>query len=115
MCFFSIVIDLRSEDSTVDELLLFIFQLIIPIERFLQPEETETHLLRLYFQALFSRTVVPNRCPLLYLIAIHHVNRFVYAVEKTHQKLRHDMMRELLASSDEVPLFCSIPLFVISK
>lgn len=76
-------------------------ELLIPIERFLQPEESELHLIRLYFQAVFSKAILPVRCPVPYLIAVHHVNRFLYTVENKHRKLKEAMIKELMLSDNE--------------
>ena len=82
------------------------------VERFLVPEETNVELIRLYFQALFRKMVTPVWCPLPYLVAVHHVNRFMYTQTPPtparegggHCKLRATILRQVLAANDQVRL-----------
>ncbi|XP_022334117.2 RNA polymerase II-associated protein 1-like isoform X2 [Crassostrea virginica] len=67
-------------------------ELPIPVDRFLYPEETDVELIRLYFQSLLSRRLKPQWSPLLYVIAVHHVNRFIYNQEQKHTRLKHGMI-----------------------
>ncbi|KAL4237865.1 RNA polymerase II associated protein 1 [Mactra antiquata] len=76
-------------------------QLMLPMEMFLDPEETNVELLRLYYQSLLSGKLQPKWSPVLYLIAVHHVNRFIYTQDKIHQKLKNAMIKELHRSSNE--------------
>ena len=53
-------------------------QVVVPLERFLEPDESDLELLRLYFQALMSKIVSASKTPLPYIIAVHHINRFIF-------------------------------------
>ena len=75
---------------------------MIPIERFLDPEETNVGQLRTYAQALLSGSVQPRRSPLPYLIAVHHVNRFIYTTDGAHDQLKQGIMGQVLASKNQV-------------
>lgn len=80
------------------------FQIPIPLDRFLNPEESDVELIRLYFQNLLSRRLQSHWSPLLYLIAIHHVNRFIYNQEKKHTQLKHGIIQQALKSPHKVGL-----------
>jgi hypothetical protein len=80
------------------------FQIPIPLERFLDPEESDVELIRLYYQNLMSRRLQSHWSPLLYLIAIHHVNRFIYNQEKKHTLLKHGMIQQAIKSPHKVEL-----------
>lgn len=77
-------------------------ELLIPIEGFLVPEETDVELIRLYVEGLLSGRVQPRWCPVLYLTAVHHVNRFCYTQDGQHTQLKKQMLREILKSQQEV-------------
>ena len=49
--------------------------MLIPLEKFLEPEESHPELVWLYLRGLLTHTVTPHRSPVPYLIAVHHVNR----------------------------------------
>ncbi|XP_062617830.1 RNA polymerase II-associated protein 1-like [Saccostrea cucullata] len=70
----------------------------IPLDNFLNPEESDVELIRLYFQNLLSRRLQFHWSPLLYLIAIHHVNRFIYNQDKKHSRLKHGMILQTIKS-----------------
>ncbi|GAA51610.1 RNA polymerase II-associated protein 1 [Clonorchis sinensis] len=53
-------------------------QLLLPVDSFLDPEETDESVLRVYASALLSGGVRVDRQPLLFLIAVHHINRYLY-------------------------------------
>ncbi|XP_050407412.1 RNA polymerase II-associated protein 1 isoform X2 [Patella vulgata] len=59
-------------------LLVSVQELLLPIERYLEPDETDASLLQHYFTHLTSQLITPIRTPVPYLIAVHHVNRFLY-------------------------------------
>ncbi|XP_046551211.1 RNA polymerase II-associated protein 1-like [Haliotis rubra] len=77
-------------------------QVVIPIERFLAPDESDLPLLQLYFQCLVSQTVRPIWAPIMYLTAVHHVNRFLYyQADRNHQGPRDRMWHQLMACKHE--------------
>ncbi|KAK3093836.1 hypothetical protein FSP39_020762 [Pinctada imbricata] len=67
---------------------------LIPIQAYLEPEETDVELVRLYFQGLLSQTVRSMWSPLMYLIAVHHVNRFMYNQDQRNGRLRRLMVKQ---------------------
>ncbi|KAH3853182.1 hypothetical protein DPMN_095704, partial [Dreissena polymorpha] len=76
-------------------------QLLLDINHFLAPEETDPELVRLYYQALYGGSLRRVWSPVLYLVAVHHVNRFLYAQDKTHLQLKRTMMSKMLASNNQ--------------
>uniref|UniRef100_A0A8C5N5T0 RNA polymerase II associated protein 1 n=1 Tax=Gouania willdenowi TaxID=441366 RepID=A0A8C5N5T0_GOUWI len=60
-------------------------QLSIPIERFTSPPEDSLPLLHLYFRALVTRTLKPSWCPVLYVVALSHINSFIFSQDAAAQ------------------------------
>jgi hypothetical protein len=86
-------------------------QVAVPIENFLQPDETDVGLVRLYCQALLSQSVTALRSPVPYIIAVHHVNRFIYLQQHaTHRQLRAEIVRQLHAHKNQVSCFWKLLL-----
>lgn len=80
-------------------------QLSIPIERFTSPPEDSLPLLRLYFRTLVTGTLKPRWCPLLYVVAVSHVNSFIFSQDAAAQEVeaaRHSMLRKIYFLTDEV-------------
>uniref|UniRef100_A0A671YPR2 RNA polymerase II associated protein 1 n=1 Tax=Sparus aurata TaxID=8175 RepID=A0A671YPR2_SPAAU len=69
-------------------------QLSIPIERFISPPEDSLPLLRLYFRSLVTRTLKPCWCPVLYVVALSHVNSFIFSQDAAAQ-VQHCMAHTL--------------------
>ena len=69
---------------------------------FLQPEESNVELLRLYMQALLTEQASPRWSPLFYLIAVHHVNRFMYTTDGKHELLKRAMLKEAINCKNKV-------------
>ncbi|KAL3875002.1 hypothetical protein ACJMK2_037944 [Sinanodonta woodiana] len=82
-------------------LTLPIQELLIPLEQYLIPEESDMDLLKQYFRGLYSQALRPKWAPVLYLIAVHHVNRFLYNQDGQHTELKHHFIRQLLVSSND--------------
>ncbi|KAM9842185.1 RNA polymerase II-associated protein 1 [Aulostomus maculatus] len=80
-------------------------QLSIPIERFTSPPEDSLPLLRLYFRSLVTGTLKPCWCPVLYVVALSHVNAFIFSQDAAAQEVeaaRHSMLRKIYYLTDEV-------------
>lgn len=80
-------------------------QLSIPIERFISPPEDSLPLLRLYFRSLVTRTLKPCWCPVLYVVALSHVNSFIFSQDAAAQEVeaaRRSMLRKIYYLTDEV-------------
>lgn len=80
-------------------------QLGIPIERFTSPPEDSLPLLRLYFRSLVTGTLRPRWCPILYVVALCHINSFIFSQDAAAQEVeaaRHSMLRKIHYLTDEV-------------
>ncbi|XP_042356934.1 RNA polymerase II-associated protein 1 [Plectropomus leopardus] len=80
-------------------------QLCIPIERFTSPPEDSLPLLHLYFRCLVTGTLKPRWCPVLYVVALSHVNSFIFSQDAAAQEVeaaRHSMLRKVYYLTDEV-------------
>uniref|UniRef100_A0A087XIT2 RNA polymerase II associated protein 1 n=1 Tax=Poecilia formosa TaxID=48698 RepID=A0A087XIT2_POEFO len=89
---------LRSLGVTLD-------QLSVPIERFTSPPEDSLPLLRLYFRALVTGTLKLSWCPVLYVVAVSHINSFVFSQDAAVQEVeeaRLSMLRKIYYLTDEV-------------
>lgn len=84
-------------------IVFFCKQMLIDIERYLIPDETDTQLLQLYLRHLLDGSVRQSWSPILYLIGVHHTNRFLYYTHDTmHCDLRHRFWGQVLLCQDEV-------------
>lgn len=54
-----------------------ISQLVVPMKNFLEPLETDVHLLNVYLHALATGHVRENWSPVFYSIAVHHVSLYI--------------------------------------
>ncbi|XP_028622818.1 RNA polymerase II-associated protein 1 isoform X2 [Grammomys surdaster] len=53
-------------------------QLPVPLECYTEPAEDSLPLLQLYFRALVTGTLRARWCPILYTVAVAHVNSFIF-------------------------------------
>ncbi|KAJ7988949.1 hypothetical protein DPEC_G00314490 [Dallia pectoralis] len=89
---------LRSLGVTLEEL-------AIPIERFTSPPEDSLPLLRLYFRALVTGTLRRCWCPVLYVVALSHLNTFIFSQDAATQQVeaaRRSLLRKTYYLTDEV-------------
>ncbi|XP_077587918.1 RNA polymerase II-associated protein 1 isoform X2 [Stigmatopora nigra] len=80
-------------------------QLAIPMERFTSPPEDSLPLVHLYFRSLVTGSAKPSWCPILYVVALAHVNAFVFpqdSAAQEHEAARHSMLRKIYYMKDEV-------------
>ncbi|KAM6912894.1 RNA polymerase II-associated protein 1 [Xenentodon cancila] len=80
-------------------------QLSISIERFTSPPEDSLPLLRLYFRSLVTGTLKLSWCPVLYVVALSHVNSFIFSQDAAAQEVeaaRYSMLRKIYYLTDEV-------------
>ena len=54
-------------------------QLSLPLERYTSPPEASLPLLQLYFRSLVTGGLLQARCPLLYTVALAHLNAFLFS------------------------------------
>ncbi|XP_056122321.1 RNA polymerase II-associated protein 1 [Rhinichthys klamathensis goyatoka] len=80
-------------------------QLPVPLEKFTSPMEDSLPLLRLYFRALVTGALKRNWCPVLYAVAVAHLNAFIYsqhAVAEEVEAARRSLLRKTYYMTDEV-------------
>ncbi|XP_061824367.1 RNA polymerase II-associated protein 1 [Nerophis lumbriciformis] len=80
-------------------------QLSIAMERFTSPPEDSLPLVRLYFRSLVTGSLKPCWCPVLYVVALAHVNSFVFCQDAATQEVaavRQNMLRKIYYMTDEV-------------
>ncbi|KAJ3613048.1 hypothetical protein NHX12_019304 [Muraenolepis orangiensis] len=80
-------------------------QLPIPLERFTSPPEASLPLLCLYFRCLVTGGLRQRWCPVLYVVAIAHLNAFIFSQGPAEQEVkatRRSMLRKIYYLSDEV-------------
>lgn len=73
-----------SLDSFIISLFLHA-KLAVPIERFTSPPEDSLPLLRLYFRSLVTGTLTHHWCPVLYVVALSHINSFIFSQDAAAQ------------------------------
>lgn len=77
----------------------------IPVEEYLYPVEQNQSLLALYVRALATETVRSHWSPFFYLVAVHHVNSFVFQrvdPEDSHElKKKVNFLKQVLAANNE--------------
>uniref|UniRef100_A0A8C5UEU0 RNA polymerase II associated protein 1 n=1 Tax=Malurus cyaneus samueli TaxID=2593467 RepID=A0A8C5UEU0_9PASS len=79
-------------------------QFPVPLERYTSPPEDNLNLLRLYFRTLVTGALRHTWCPVLYVVAVAHVNSFIFSQESTTQvnAARKSMLRKTWLLVDEV-------------
>lgn len=83
------------------------FQLLYGLENFFVPLETDLEMIRYYSQILLNETLKRSTQPLLYMIATHHLNAFLFDQTRPEQfNLQKTIFKNLKMSlnKDEVCL-----------
>lgn len=60
-------------------------QFPVPLERYTSPPEDNLNLLRHYFRTLVTGALRNTWCPVLYVVAVAHVNSFIFSQDSTTQ------------------------------
>ncbi|NXU52130.1 RPAP1 protein, partial [Turnix velox] len=79
-------------------------QFPVPLERYTSPPEDNLNLLRLYFRTLVTGALRHTWCPVLYVVAVTHVNCFIFSQDSTTQEIdaaRKSMLRKTWLLVDE--------------
>ncbi|XP_075008236.1 RNA polymerase II-associated protein 1 isoform X7 [Calonectris borealis] len=79
-------------------------QFPVPLERYTSPPEDNLNLLRLYFRTLVTGALRHAWCPVLYVVAVAHVNSFIFSQDNTTQETdaaRKSMLRKTWLLVDE--------------
>ncbi|XP_068017518.1 RNA polymerase II-associated protein 1 [Melanerpes formicivorus] len=79
-------------------------QFPVPLERYTSPPEDNLNLLRLYFRTLVTGALRHTWCPVLYVVAVAHVNSFIFSQDSTTKEMdaaRKSMLRKTWLLVDE--------------
>eukprot|EP00062_Callorhinchus_milii_P005448 gi/632944866/ref/XP_007887734.1/ PREDICTED: RNA polymerase II-associated protein 1 [Callorhinchus milii] len=79
-------------------------RLPVPLEAYTRPTEGSLGLLRQYFKTLVTGTLRLNWCPVLYAVAVAHVNGFIFSqetVDEAFDAARRSMLRKAYLLTDE--------------
>ncbi|XP_021496256.1 RNA polymerase II-associated protein 1 isoform X1 [Meriones unguiculatus] len=80
-------------------------QLPVPLECYTEPAEDSLALLQLYFRALVTGALRPRWCPILYVVAVAHVNSFIFSQDpKSSDEVkaaRRSMLQKTWLLADE--------------
>ncbi|NXX77856.1 RPAP1 protein, partial [Urocolius indicus] len=78
-------------------------QFPVPLERYTSPPEQNLNLLRLYFRTLVTGALRHTCCPVLYVVAVAHLNSFIFSQDSTTQAdaARKSMLRKTWLLVDE--------------
>uniref|UniRef100_A0AAY4C7R7 RNA polymerase II associated protein 1 n=1 Tax=Denticeps clupeoides TaxID=299321 RepID=A0AAY4C7R7_9TELE len=80
-------------------------KLPIPLENYILPPEDSLPLLWLYFRTLVMKSLRRAWCPVLYSVAVAHVNAFIFSQDPAPQEVeaaRQSMLRKTYYLTDEV-------------
>ncbi|NXS53434.1 RPAP1 protein, partial [Brachypteracias leptosomus] len=78
-------------------------QFPVPLQRYTCPPEENLNLLRLYYRTLVTGALRRAWCPVLYVVAVAHVNSFIFSQDSTTQTdaARKSMLRKTWLLVDE--------------
>ncbi|XP_032085224.1 RNA polymerase II-associated protein 1 isoform X3 [Thamnophis elegans] len=79
-------------------------QFPLPLERYLSPPEDNLNLLNQYFHALVTGTLQQHWCPVLYVVAVAHINTFIFSQEKVPREIdvaRRNMLQKTWVLKNE--------------
>jgi hypothetical protein len=85
-------------------------QIPIPVENFLFPHETDMELLNLYSRALFTGQIRKQWSPLMYLVAVHHLNAYLF-LDSIENEEHHSTLMNSLCLMQEEDTFKDIIMF----
>ncbi|XP_060117365.1 RNA polymerase II-associated protein 1 [Heteronotia binoei] len=91
--------------STLRALRVPLQQFPVPLELYLSPPEDNLNLVGQYFQTLVTGVLRQSWCPVLYVVAVAHVNSFIFSQESTTQEIdvgRRNMLQKTWFLADEV-------------
>ncbi|XP_015671420.2 RNA polymerase II-associated protein 1 [Protobothrops mucrosquamatus] len=79
-------------------------QFPLPLERYLSPPEDNLNLLNQYFHVLVTGALQQHWCPVLYVVAVAHVNTFIFSQENVPQEIdiaRRNMLQKTRVLKNE--------------
>ncbi|GIY22119.1 RNA polymerase II-associated protein 1 [Caerostris darwini] len=78
-----------------------LLEIFVSVKNYLEPPEKDTELIFQYCKALLAGVLTHVKCPLLYLMAIHHVNHFLFSRDSELLKLQKKLLSMILQSKNK--------------
>ncbi|XP_066280057.1 RNA polymerase II-associated protein 1-like [Branchiostoma lanceolatum] len=75
-------------------------ELVIPVENYLEPQETDQELLQMYLGVLLTGTVRQQWAPIFYLIMVKHITSYIFA-HHSPQDTARGLLRQVMSSRNE--------------
>ncbi|XP_053553790.1 RNA polymerase II-associated protein 1 isoform X2 [Bombina bombina] len=91
--------------SSLRSLSVHLKEFPLSLDLYTSPPEDNLTLLRLYFRTLLTRALRQTWCPVLYIVAVAHVNSFIFSQDRVTQEMdsaRKSMLRKTYLLTDEV-------------
>ncbi|XP_019647919.1 PREDICTED: RNA polymerase II-associated protein 1-like [Branchiostoma belcheri] len=76
-------------------------ELVVPVENYLEPQETDHELLQMYLGVLLTGTVRQQWAPIFYLIMVKHITGFIFASLSGQDTARRSLLRQVMSSRNE--------------
>ncbi|XP_078673890.1 RNA polymerase II-associated protein 1-like isoform X2 [Branchiostoma floridae x Branchiostoma belcheri] len=76
-------------------------ELVVPVENYLEPQETDQELLQMYLGVLLTGTVRQQWAPIFYLIMVKHITGFIFASLSGQDTARRSLLRQVMSSRNE--------------
>eukprot|EP00058_Branchiostoma_floridae_P011739 XP_002597227.1 hypothetical protein BRAFLDRAFT_118128 [Branchiostoma floridae] len=87
-------------------------ELVVPVENYLEPQETDQELLQMYLGVLLSGTVRQQWAPFFYLVMVKHITGYIFT-HQSGQTLKHHLLHyhkvNLEAPRLGFDLHCQLP------
>ncbi|GFU14118.1 RNA polymerase II-associated protein 1 [Nephila pilipes] len=77
-------------------------KLLMPLQNYLEPFETDIDVVMDYCKLLMTGVLIHVKCPVLYLMAIHHINHFVFAKQDTAKKVQNRLLSAILQYKNKI-------------
>nr|XP_042904816.1 RNA polymerase II-associated protein 1 isoform X2 [Parasteatoda tepidariorum] len=77
-------------------------KLLVPVKSYLEPCELNAEILREYLKLILNGTLTHQRCPLLYLMAIHHIHNFIFMENEKFQKPQKLIIKNIALTRNEI-------------
>ncbi|XP_059143141.1 RNA polymerase II-associated protein 1-like [Physella acuta] len=78
-------------------------EMLTPLHNYLEPEETDVELLQLYTSSLVTKAVQPVWSPVMYLLAVYHLNRFIYISQQDDKvEVRKHIWSQIVKHKDQM-------------
>ena len=82
------------------------FKILFSLENLFLPYENDLEMIQHYAQVLLSETIQKSMQPLLYMIALHHLNVFLFDQTQTeHRNLQKSIIKNLKSIANEKKVF----------